>query len=121
MRKHVVFVARECSNCERLLQSIYQSPSAKQEISVVDISSVREEVLAKLRVVPTMQTSDGQVLEGAKVFDFVIQHYQDDTELTGIGHDTHWMGSSLECSTFSENGMASVEDILPWGDFQDQS
>jgi hypothetical protein len=121
MKKHIVFVARECSNCERLLQSIHQSPSAKKEISVVDISSLREDVLAKLRVVPTMQTSDGQVLEGGKAFDFVIQNYQDDTELTGIGHDTNWLGSSLECSTYDEGGAGSVDPIMPWGDFQDQA
>lgn len=119
MKKHIVFVARECSNCERLLQSIYQSPSAKQQISVVDISSLRQDVLAKLRVVPTMQTSDGVVLEGGAVFEFVIQHYQDDTELAGIGHDSNWMGSSLECSTFDEAGPGSADHIMPWGDFQD--
>jgi hypothetical protein len=119
MKKHIVFVAQECSNCDRLLQSIYQSPSARQEISVVDISSLRDDMLTKLRVVPTMQTKDGQVLEGGKVFDFVMQNYQDDTELVGVGWDTNWMGSTLECSTFDEQSSSGrVDQVHPWSDFQ---
>lgn len=115
MRKHVAFVARECSNCERLVQSIMQSDKAKKEIRIVDIANLPPQNLNRLNVVPTIQTQDSRVLEGGKAFEFIMENYTDDTELIGVGVTSSWLGSTLEATNLDSNG---VEQISPWGHFE---
>lgn len=114
MSKHTAFIARECSNCERLVQSIRQSPSATQEIRIVDIANLPQHNLNRLNVVPTIQTADRQVLEGGKAFQFLMDNYQDDTELHGVGVVSNWTGSTLEATTLD----GGIDHIAPWGDFE---
>jgi hypothetical protein len=111
MQQHTLFVARDCSNCQRLIDSIKQSPSAMKAFRVIDIAQLDSQTLSRLQVVPTIQTNQNEVLEGAQAFGFINENYQHDTPLEGVGMTSSWFGSSLECMDLHDGGSHTIH---PW-------
>jgi hypothetical protein len=109
--QHTLFIARDCSNCERLIDSIKRSPSAIKAFRVIDIARLDQQTLSRLHVVPTIQTDENEVLEGSRAFEFVNENYHHDTPLEGVGMNSSWFGSSLECTDLNDGG---AHTIHPW-------
>ena len=80
MVKHRAYISHDCPSCRRFVESVRACRSAAKAIQIVDVSALNSAELARLEVVPTVQTSTGQVLTGAKAFDFLKQ-YDTDREL----------------------------------------
>lgn len=112
MAKHRAYISRDCPSCRRFVESVRSCRSAAKAFDLVDVSTLGTSELKRLQVVPTVQTSTGQILTGAKAFDFLKQ-YEGDRELQV--YDVHAAG--LMYSDF-ERDDGHIQRTTLWTPFE---
>lgn len=102
---HTLLYSDSCPNCLRFIDALRQTTAAAQ-MSLVDVSTLANEQLARVQAVPALVLDNGQTLYGTKAFEWLRQ-FEGDVELEGFSsHNTlafSDVGSSQSYAIYSED------------------
>lgn len=113
--QYTAYISNHCPNCRRFMESVQASKSAQAQVRLVDIDTLTASQRDLLSVVPTVQSTDGNVYTGSKAFE-LLKAYEGDIELQS------WVsggsGSALVFSDFASGDgvpkkMGFYEEFTP--------